>query len=50
LYRGEDRLRQTVLGNASNELRPDGIPNREQEHQKRKRFQRLRDRDPDLTD
>ena len=50
LHHREDRLRQAVLGDAAHELRPDAVADREQEHEERKRLERLVDRDPDLPD
>ena len=46
----EERLRHAVSGDAPHELRPDGVADREQEHQEDRRLQRLRDGDPDLSD
>ena len=50
LHHREDRLRQAAAGNPAHELRPDGVADGEQEHEERKRLERLVDRDPDLPD
>src|SRR5439155_19672245 len=44
------RLRQAAGGNPAHELRPDGVADGEQEHEERKRLERLVHRDPDLPD
>ena len=44
----EERLRHAVLGDAAHELRPDAVADGEQEHEERKRLERLVDRDADL--
>src|SRR6185436_15817779 len=46
----KDGLRQTVFGDATHELRADGVADGEQEHEKRKRLERLRNGDSDLPD
>ena len=46
----EECLRQAVLGDTAHELRPDAVAHGEQEHEEHGRLERLRDRDPDLTD
>ena len=46
----EERLRQAVLGDAADELRPDAVADREQEHQEDRRLEGLVDGDPDLPD
>ena len=39
-----------VVGDAADELRPDAVADREQEHEEHRRLERLRDGDPDLSD
>src|SRR5262249_57128150 len=46
----KDVLRETVLGDAADELRPDAVADCKQEHQEDCRLEGLRDRDPDLPD
>ena len=47
---GEQGLRQTILGDATHELRPDRVADRKQEHEEEERLQRPRDRDAELAD
>src|SRR4029077_2832951 len=46
----EERLRQSILGHAADELRANGVADGEQEHQEHGRLQWLRNGDPDLSD
>src|SRR5207248_11606659 len=48
LHYREDRLRQAAARNPAHELRPDAVADGEQEHEERKRLERLVDRDADL--